>query len=609
VDGVACNAEPDPPSVRRALGLILLWAGALAIAALVLHPIKAVGVENDGYVAMAETILAGGLPRDPFRPLLYPLCTAGLGAVVGDCFVSAKMVSVIGAALLLFAAWRSTWLCFGSRPAGIVLVLVAANGHVLVHGMMASTDMLAAGLAAMAVAAAMTAWRRPTTAAFAKLGLWSALAWFTRYQAILLAVPALWACLSRAGGVGAIAVWRRAAVLLAVVAISLVPHFVLTWMAFGSPLHDENWRTVELKYLHGMVFSRIDETSCGSIMAVIAYDPGAVAAATLRELGTFITATAASLVQGGDAPTWLGHMLLVASGIGIGLGSSHRGPWWLAVLHAAAAIGSVCVLLAPLSRALLGQIWLLCAGLALLLDRLHAPLRLLATLALAVVVGVHGWREFAEFQRLHPWAEVAAARRWLDELPIPARLLSTYNFLDRCATPGRSVAIHAPYPGEDIARYVQTTVGIAQRANAAFLLVGRVSCGDVMFEALMGHADPRLEVRERTDATALFQIDGILLDWIIALRATPDPVAGKLLLQVRLREDVDGAEVFQVGVAIRSGELRQLLVLQRQDDGGDYVGSMVLPAAGSSPPITLQAVIADRQGRFGCGPLVVPQLR
>ena len=67
------------------------------------HPIPAIGAELDGYVAAADLILAGHLPRDPFRPMLFPMLTAGIGWVIGDVFVATKMISSTAAAACVLA--------------------------------------------------------------------------------------------------------------------------------------------------------------------------------------------------------------------------------------------------------------------------------------------------------------------------------------------------------------------------------------------------------------------------------------------------------------------------------------------------------------------------
>jgi hypothetical protein len=56
----------------------LLGTGLCAFA-LLGHPIELPWTaERDDFLGSATTILGGALPRDPFRPLLYPLSIAGV---------------------------------------------------------------------------------------------------------------------------------------------------------------------------------------------------------------------------------------------------------------------------------------------------------------------------------------------------------------------------------------------------------------------------------------------------------------------------------------------------------------------------------------------------
>ena len=79
------------------------------------HPVQTGGAENDHYVERADAVLAGELPEDPYRPLLYPLLAAAGGAVLGgDTFFAAKLVSNTAAGGLVLLCY----LIVGAASAG-----------------------------------------------------------------------------------------------------------------------------------------------------------------------------------------------------------------------------------------------------------------------------------------------------------------------------------------------------------------------------------------------------------------------------------------------------------------------------------------------------------
>ena len=82
----------DRLAAAAALALLL----ALALFGGRYHWVEEAGTaERDGYVAQAELLRGGSLPRDPYRPLLYPLLTAALAATGGSggAFTAARLLS------------------------------------------------------------------------------------------------------------------------------------------------------------------------------------------------------------------------------------------------------------------------------------------------------------------------------------------------------------------------------------------------------------------------------------------------------------------------------------------------------------------------------------
>src|SRR5262249_27772415 len=92
--GRAHRAHRTRRSRRLALGpALLLWL-ALALYGQRVHWVEEAGTaERDGYVGQAELLLAGSLPRDPYRPLLYPLLVAAVAPLAGGAFIAARLLS------------------------------------------------------------------------------------------------------------------------------------------------------------------------------------------------------------------------------------------------------------------------------------------------------------------------------------------------------------------------------------------------------------------------------------------------------------------------------------------------------------------------------------
>lgn len=87
---------------------------ALAVFGARYHWVEEIGTaERDGYVTKAEELLAARIPEDPFRPLLYPLLTAGLAWLGPATFTAARLLSNTAAVALVLLAWG-----FGRRLGG-----------------------------------------------------------------------------------------------------------------------------------------------------------------------------------------------------------------------------------------------------------------------------------------------------------------------------------------------------------------------------------------------------------------------------------------------------------------------------------------------------------
>src|ERR1700680_4414720 len=119
--GSSCRATPSrrrgygvATADRLALAAALALLLALALYGSRVHWVEEAGTaERDGYVGQAQLLLSGSLPRDPYRPLLYPLLTAALSPLTGGAFAAARLLSNLAAAALAWLAYAC-----GRRLAG-----------------------------------------------------------------------------------------------------------------------------------------------------------------------------------------------------------------------------------------------------------------------------------------------------------------------------------------------------------------------------------------------------------------------------------------------------------------------------------------------------------
>jgi 4-amino-4-deoxy-L-arabinose transferase-like glycosyltransferase len=427
----------SPHGDRLALLAALLLFAALALFGHRYHRVEEAGsAERDGYVAQAEQLLAGGLPRDPYRPLLYPLATAGLATVVGDPFVAARLLSNLAAAALAWLAYAHGRRLAGPAAGGWAMALAAANPNLWILGQHVSTDMPFAALAAAALLAAFSYLEAPRRGAALAAGLALGLAAFTRANAVFLlpALVAAWWLAPGEGQRGRGRRWPDLAWGAAAAALALLPHWLLRRAAFGDPFHDENWKNLAWK-LHGYPdWSYLDRVPYAGALAVLRDDPGAVLRGGLAELARFLFGGGAAQLLG----TWA-HVLLFAAGAAFALSRRPRAAGWLlfagATFLAATAFsfftwGRLLLLLLPASYALAFSPWGAdgpAAG-----RRWQRPVLGLLGAALVLLLAAKTFAfRLPAFVAHHPNREVAILERLDRELPPGAALAGSSPYLGR----------------------------------------------------------------------------------------------------------------------------------------------------------------------------------
>lgn len=439
-------------------------------------------------MAQAEQILRGELPRDPYRPLLYPLLIAGAAKLGLPPFVAARLLSNLAAAALAWLAWA-----FGRRLGGTAtgiwaFALTAVNPNLWILGQHASTDMLFAALAAATLYAGFVYLERPSWGAAVAAGACLGLAAFTRSNAPFLLPPLLAAWWLAPGGEG-LDRRRRAGHLMALLAVALlllVPHWALRRAVFGDPFHDENWKNLAWK-LHGYPdWSYLERVPYASALEVIREDPLAVVRGGLSELGRFLAGGLPQLFG-----TWA-HVLLLVLGVAVALRRRPLPTKWLlfagglfltAIAFAFFTWGRLLLFLLPIGCALSCVPWR------------RAPHRAKLANAVAVLlVGLLAVKTFGfrlpAFAERHPYQEVAALRRLDASLPPGPALAGTSPFLGRYL--GREYVDLPDAFGAEITEprlWYDRVAPLLRQTGVAYVVAGPVDLRDRP-PSLLGEAPP-----------------------------------------------------------------------------------------------------------------------
>ncbi|HVV50261.1 MAG TPA: glycosyltransferase family 39 protein [Polyangia bacterium] len=391
--------------------------------------------ERDAFVDKADLIRQGELPRDPFRPPLYPLLAAGLAPLAGGTFGAARLISTLAACGLALAAFGFGRRLGDRRIALLAMGLTIANANLWIFGVEATTDMLFAALAAGALLAGLAYLQRPSAGAALAAGLAAALGAWVRGNAGLLAPALILAYLlapKRATSTGADESGGRSAahVALAVGAALLVllPLWGLRWRDFGSPFHDENWRNLWWKlHAHGD-WTLLEHGPPSSYRRLLLGEPGAVAASTLRELGKFFTSALPGLSGG-----WWGLPPL-ALAVGAAVRGRRRDELYLLAALLVFTLG-VAAIFFTWGRFML--LWIPIAA-ALSIGACHRlaakPAAAASGALVALTLAAAALSQLPAFVRQHPYGEVAALAP-----------------LDRQLAPGEALAGTAPF----LKRYFQ----------------------------------------------------------------------------------------------------------------------------------------------------------
>lgn len=513
--GVPSETDPTRTGVRpfrtspAALTLALLFLLLMLMFAAYFHPMEEVtSAERDGYVGYTRQLAEGHLPRDPFRPLLYPLLAAATTAVTGDAFTAGRTVSVFAAALFCLCAYWMGRLVLRSEAGGLIAMAgMMLNHNVVRHGVHVSTDMTFAALSALTVVVALAMAESGSRRWIVVAGVAWGLSYFTRYTA-LATLPVVAAAIAlqpkaslRARGVDVLT-------FAAVAAVVLLPHFVITNRLFGDPFHNENWRNLALKLYGDWDWSYLKDNPFDGLLEVVMHSPGTWLKSSARELATFGGRTLVNL--GGYGATGVVFALLSLTGAVLMLRRITR-PAFLLVLAVVSFVIFVCLFFYTSPRFMLPVLPALyvCCARALRSTPLQRPLGvgrrpLAGGVAAAVFLALGAWalvREVPVFVSLHPVAEARAAedlqRRYGEDI----RVLGSSPFLGRrVGYRYRQVRVTAEDTG-----FYDALARLAAVERPDYLIVGRLTGGGVPPELLDGRPPPFLSVVEASPEVVVYR--------------------------------------------------------------------------------------------------------
>jgi hypothetical protein len=502
---------------KVAFALALAFLLALLVFGAKYHPIEEIGsAEIDNYVGKADEILAGTLPHDGFRPLLYPLTVAGVAAVTHDTFGAARAVSSLFAALLVLATYLLGSAVFDRRVVWFAMGAMMLNPHVITLGVHTTTDMMFAALAALTLLAAVRANRHPSPRAVALAGVAFATACFTRYTGVALIPVMIIALVWTASDNTPRRVAARLATFTAVALVCLLPHFVLTAHVFGNPFYNDSWRNLAFKLYGDWDWKYLETTPYRGTLSVILHSPVTFVVATARELVKFLYSTLASLggygIAGGlFAGAVLGGVYVTS------LSMDRRRAVVLSYL--AFYILTVCAFFYTSPRfmfPILPVCYLL--GGAFLVSRMFdgsvalggRPMSrsvpvVVVFLAVLLAGTVH---ELRQFIARHPMTELRAAQELELEYGDAITIFGTSPFSHRgidCAY------IHfnsfVTRVGDATQSFYERLELTIEEEHPDFIIVGRMTLGDVPLEMLSGAGIPDyLEAIVRTDDVVVYRV-------------------------------------------------------------------------------------------------------
>jgi len=430
---------PESYSDRIAWGLFLAFVSCLVVAGPWIHPIEdPYGPEFDGYLARVDEFREGILPKDGFRPLLYPLLSTLPAELVDDTFLGAKLMSALAGGVAVLAAYYLGASLFGGNIALFGALLLATNRHFIQASFRAATDILFCAMIVLTILYQVRFLRSGRYRDILPVSFFFALSFFTRYVAVFFLPVLFGGFLLRRGRpigkrLGYLTLFSICAILF------LIPHFTLQVLAFGEPFHSENWRNTVLKFKGLQNVDAFHDSQYEGMAEVLTESPMFTIESWMNEMRKMVFYTFMNLNGRNTAGAFFTVFLV--------LGTLHvfpnRDPGILTIV---CAIGSYLVILcffwffdSRIALPILPYSYLLISNFILgsanrepltLLGRQVRKGTLLALLFLILNLQA-SWDDLRAFRDRHPLQEVEEAIRIQEEFGKDVVVLGTYWAISR----------------------------------------------------------------------------------------------------------------------------------------------------------------------------------
>lgn len=253
------------------------YALAIFVSGLYLHPVVMPSNEADNYAGIGRGLLRGIFYHDVFHPLLYPALTGLAGTAIGDYFIGGKLVSAGAAGWLVWLVQRIGARCISPACGYAAMLVIAVHSYIVENAFLATDNMLSTALCAAVLLVGLEEYRDHSRRRLLLLGFLFAMAYWCRYSAAALAVPVGLVLLLPGRATHGRRLVRLATVAAALL-VSLVPHFVLSYLQFGRILYDENWRNLAMRHFSTVDFNFLNRMPFGSWRDVVLHDPATLIA-------------------------------------------------------------------------------------------------------------------------------------------------------------------------------------------------------------------------------------------------------------------------------------------------------------------------------------------
>jgi 4-amino-4-deoxy-L-arabinose transferase-like glycosyltransferase len=304
---------------RIAILLIAIFALMIFIAGAIYHPMPDPQfTERDGFISHADEIRQGRLPRDVFRPLLYPILSAAAGTFFDDSFKGGQFISQVCAVLLLIFSYLLAAKVFNKLVALAVLILLAVHPLVFWNGVYATTEMTFTAFCVITLYFLVSLVEECSKKNLVLTALFFSLAYFTRYTAAAL-VPVIVTGIILAAAPSKDKKKIAAYVLLFFVlsALFLLPHFIITTINFGSPFYNENYRNIAYKLYGRNDWQMLFKLPFKSLGEVISKDPGKFISSGLKEFSRFLFSSTGQLAAILPVSPWLFSVLFLLGSLSL----------------------------------------------------------------------------------------------------------------------------------------------------------------------------------------------------------------------------------------------------------------------------------------------------